>query len=206
MLIAGTDEAGRGPLAGPVVAAAVVFEPGIFVCGVKDSKQLSAKNREKVYEQITAQAKAWAIVAVGHERILRVNIREASRLAMAKAVERVCRRTRVDLVLVDGNTPIECSLPQRTVVGGDRSEFAISAASILAKVFRDRLMRLIDSKYPSYGFCKHMGYPTEAHRAAIGAYGPCRVHRAGFSGVKEFLGFKGADSGTLSGLEGLPQL
>lgn len=190
MLIAGVDEAGRGPLAGPVVAAAVVFEDNFSHPEIKDSKQLSAKIREKLARQIKHQALAWAVVAVGHKRIERLNILQASRLAMALAVEHVAQKVSVQLVRVDGNTPIETALPQEVIVGGDRTHVHISAASILAKVWRDGLMKRLDRKYPGYGFAKHKGYPTSKHRQAIAQRGPCPVHRLSFRGVKEFLHVK----------------
>jgi len=183
MLIAGVDEAGRGPLAGPVVAAACVFNQGYSNARIKDSKQLSKKKRELLYEEIKQAAQAWAVVAVGPRRIERYNIREASRLAMSLAL----RRVTADMVLVDGNVPIETELPQETIIGGDRLRVEISAASILAKVWRDRLMAVLDRKYPGYGFAIHSGYPTADHRAAVARQGPCRVHRRTFHGVREFV-------------------
>jgi ribonuclease HII len=186
MLIAGIDEAGRGPLAGPVVAATAIFEDGYFNSEIKDSKQLSPKKREKLYEIIKREAKAWAIVAVGHQRIGQLNIRGASLLAMKLSLERASRLVLPDLVLVDGNVPIETELPQRTVVSGDSLHVQISAASILAKVWRDHLMLTMDRKYPGYGFAKHAGYGTKDHMAAIRHKGPCPVHRLSFRGVREY--------------------
>jgi len=181
--IAGVDEVGRGPLAGPVVAAVVVFPAGHTDPRIKDSKQLSAKMRETLVAEIKRTALAWAIVSVGHTRIERLNIREASRLAMSLAVARV----EADLVLVDGNVPIETPIPQRTVVKGDQLHVEISAASILAKVFRDDLMCRLDIKYPGYGLANHAGYGTEMHRQAIATLGPSPIHRRSFRGVKEHL-------------------
>ncbi|MDZ4786211.1 MAG: ribonuclease HII [bacterium] len=183
MLIAGVDEVGRGPLAGPVVAAAAVFKEGYINPEIKDSKKLSQKKRELLVEVIKRDAVAWSIVSVGHTRILKLNIREASRLAMALAV----RRVKADLVLVDGNVEIETRLPQRTIIGGDNLHVEISAASILAKVWRDHLMLVLDKKYPGYGFSAHAGYPTKFHREAVQRLGPCKVHREAFRGVKEFI-------------------
>lgn len=182
-LIAGVDEAGRGPLAGPVVAAVAVFKSGYRNRDIKDSKQLSAKIREELVDVIKAEAVQWAIVAVGHHRIERLNILRASVEAMSLCVARV----RADIVLVDGNVPISCGIPQRTVVGGDSLHVQISAASILAKVYRDRLMKVLDGKYPGYEFSRHAGYPTEVHREAIARLGPCPVHRRSFQGVREYL-------------------
>ena len=185
MLIIGTDEVGRGPLAGPVTAAAVVFPLDYKNAEIKDSKQLSAKKRELLYEKIKLDALAWSIVCVGHHRIDKFNIREASRMAMALAVNKVADKTNAGLVRVDGNVPICIELPQETVVGGDRKHIEISAASILAKVYRDRLMKVLDSKYPGYELGKHAGYPTKNHKQAIVSFGPSPIHRKSFRGVKE---------------------
>lgn len=179
MLVCGVDEAGRGPLAGPVVAAAAVFDESFAHSEIQDSKALTAKQRERLFDYITQTASSWAIIAVGPRRIEELNILQATKLAMKLAVERVT----ADLVLVDGNQPIVCSLPQRTVIGGDRLHVQISAASILAKVWRDRIMETLGAKYPGYGLEKHSGYPTPAHKKAIIELGPCRVHRRTFAGV-----------------------
>lgn len=185
-LIAGTDEAGRGPLAGPVVAAAVVFDPAYTNKKIRDSKQLSAKVREQLYDVITAEALGYSIVAVGHHRIQKVNIREASRLAMALAATRLSRQVPYDKILIDGNVPIEIDIEQQTVVDGDALHLQISAASILAKVWRDRLMQQFDQRYPQYGFAQHAGYGTRAHREAIRTFGPCPIHRMDFRGVYDW--------------------
>jgi ribonuclease HII len=179
MRICGVDEAGRGPLAGPVVAAAAVFDETFQDPKIRDSKTLSTQQREKLFEYIKESALSWSIIAVGPRRIDQLNILQATKLAMRLAVERVS----ADLVLVDGNQPIVCRLPQKTVVGGDRLHVQISAASILAKVWRDRLMQDLAVRYPGYGFEKHAGYPTPAHKAAIMALGPCKIHRRTFAGV-----------------------
>jgi ribonuclease HII len=179
MRICGVDEAGRGPLAGPVVAAAVVFDESFEDARIRDSKALSTKQREKLFDYIKESALSWAIIAVGPRRIDQINILQATKLAMKLAVERVS----ADLVLVDGNQPIVCATPQRTVIGGDRLHVQISAASILAKVWRDRLMQTLAARYPGYGLEKHSGYPTAAHRAALLELGPSRIHRKTFAGV-----------------------
>jgi ribonuclease HII len=184
VLIAGVDEVGRGPLAGPVVAAAVAFAEGYRNPRIRDSKQLSAKRREQLIDVIKGDAAGWAVVAVGPRRIEAMNIREATRLAMSLAV----RRVPAELVLVDGNMPIDTALPQRTVIKGDCLHVEISAASILAKVYRDSIMKVLDLKYPGYGFSQHAGYPTAAHRAAIARLGPSRAHRTTFAGVREYAG------------------
>jgi len=182
-LICGVDEVGRGPLAGPVVAAAAVFEEGYKNPEIKDSKKLSAKKREQLVEVIKRDAVQWSIVAVGPRRIEKLNIREASRLAMSLAVSRVA----ADLVLVDGNVPIHTELPQRTVIKGDALHVEISAASIIAKVWRDNLMQELDRRYPGYFMSENAGYPTEAHRRAISELGPSIIHRMTFAGVKEHV-------------------
>lgn len=179
MLICGVDEAGRGPLAGPVVAAAVVYDESYENADIRDSKVMSAKQRNALFEHIKETAFAWSIIAVGPRRIEEINILQATKLAMRLAVARVA----ADLVLIDGNQRIDCRLPQRTVVGGDRLHVQISAASILAKVWRDRLMETLGARYPGYGFEKHAGYPTPSHKRAIVELGPCRVHRKTFAGV-----------------------
>lgn len=181
--VAGVDEAGRGPLAGPVVAAAVVFPHDYHHAQITDSKKLSAQKREKLVEEIRRDALAWAVVAIGHHRIVQHNIRGASLLGMSLAL----RRVHADFVLVDGNARIPTATPQKTVIGGDALHVQISAASILAKVWRDHLMVLCDQKYPGYSLGHHAGYPTPAHRAAIRALGPCPIHRRTFSGVAEYL-------------------
>lgn len=179
MRICGVDEAGRGPLAGPVVAAAVVFKQGFSDSRIQDSKKLSKQQRERLFDYIKESALSWSIVGVGARRIDTLNILQATKLAMRLAVERID----ADLVLVDGNQQIVSSLPQKTVVGGDRLHVEISAASILAKVWRDRLMATLADKYPGYGLEKHAGYPTKAHREALAILGPSRIHRLSFAGV-----------------------
>jgi ribonuclease HII len=179
MRICGVDEAGRGPLAGPVVAAAVVYQQGFSDPRIKDSKALSAKQRELLFDYIKETALSWSIVAVGPRRIDQINILQATKLAMRLAVERIT----ADLVLVDGNQPIVTTLAQKTVIGGDRLHVEISAASILAKVWRDRLMHKLAERYPGYGLEKHAGYPTAAHRVALVTLGPSRIHRKTFAGV-----------------------
>lgn len=182
--IAGVDEAGRGPLAGPVVAAAVIFPENYVNKKIQDSKKLSAKKRDSLYEEIQNDALEWAIVAVGHQRIEKHNILGASLLAMSLAL----KRTSADFVLVDGNKEIPTNIPQLAVIGGDAIHIQISAASILAKVWRDRLMQKLDSQYPGYGFATHSGYPTKLHRDSIADLGPSAVHRRSFRGVAEHWG------------------
>jgi ribonuclease HII len=190
--VVGVDEVGRGPLAGPVCAAAVVLPQGFSSSEINDSKQLSAPKREYLSELIQQEAVAWAVVSVGHRRIGTINIRNATKLAMSLAVRRVVSRCQskvgaIGLVRIDGNMLIDTNLRQETVIGGDAKHLEIAAASILAKVYRDRLMQVLDLKYPGYRLGRHAGYPTSEHRAAIAALGPSKVHRATFRGVKEHL-------------------
>lgn len=182
MRIAGIDEAGRGPLAGPVVAAAVLFPVNYTNEKIKDSKKLSRLARDTIYEEIVRDALEWSVIAVGHQRIRAFNILGATKLAMRLAAQRV----RADLFLVDGNQRIGETIPHQTVIGGDAIHVQISAASIVAKVFRDRLMARLDTKYPGFGLAQHSGYPTKQHLSAISKLGPVRIHRADFRGVKEF--------------------
>ncbi len=179
--VAGVDEAGRGPLAGPVVAAAVILPDGYSNSKIKDSKKLSERSRDILFKEIIEISEAYSICAVGHHRIDLLNIREATKLAMTLAVNRV----NPDLALIDGNMRIDVSCDQRTIVGGDALELAISAASILAKVWRDQLMKKLGVKYPGYGLEIHSGYPTAAHRLAVNTIGPSPVHRKSFAGIGE---------------------
>lgn len=183
MLIAGVDEVGRGPLAGPVVAAAVILPTNYKNPEIKDSKKLSAKKRDNLVMEIKESALAWSLVAVGHHRIASLNIRSAARLAMSLAA----RKVNADMYLVDGNMEIDINSPQKTVIGGDGIHIQISAASIIAKVWRDHLMKVLSVQYPGYGFEQHAGYPTKKHREAIKELGPSRVHRRTFRGVAEYI-------------------
>ncbi len=184
MRICGVDEVGRGPLAGPVCAAAVIFPTEYRNPDIKDSKKLSAKKREYLVEEIYRNAIGWSIVSVGHHRISRLNILGATKEAMRLAV---LRAGPVDLVRIDGNTRINVPYPQETHVKGDTKFIEIAAASIIAKVWRDKLMEILSKRHPAYGFELHAGYPTEMHRNAIKACGPSKVHRRTFHGVKEYL-------------------
>jgi len=176
--LAGVDEAGRGALAGPVVAAAVIIEPGEGLREVRDSKQLSEPVRERLYESIVRRSVRWATGIVAHDEIDRVNILQATLRAMRIAVEGLGESP--GLVLVDGTSAPPVSCPCETVTGGDRRSFSIAAASIVAKVTRDRIMRELGGEYPSYGFPRNKGYGTVAHRRALDKYGPSPVHRRTF--------------------------
>lgn len=183
--IAGIDEAGRGPLAGPVVAAAVILEAADRIPEVNDSKLLDAKQRGDLYGKIHENAMGVGVGIISSSVIDRVNIYQATRLAMKKAVMEL--NPAPDYLLIDGNLCLDLSIPQRAIVKGDRLSFSIAAAGIIAKVTRDRLMMELHEQYPQYGFDKHKGYPTRAHRDSLLAYGPCPVHRVCFKGVRELL-------------------
>ena len=183
--VAGIDEAGRGPLAGPVIAAAVVFEKGEIIEGINDSKRLSPKKRELLYDKIMKKAKAVSIGQVESQEIDRINILNATHKAMRQAVGRL--KLKVEHLLVDGRPIPDKIYPQTAIVGGDRSCYSVAAASIVAKVYRDRLMVEYDSVFPGYGFARHKGYGTKKHREAIIKLKPCPIHRMTFSCVKEHL-------------------
>jgi ribonuclease HII len=178
-LIAGVDEAGRGPLAGPVCAAAVILDPLRPIAGIGDSKKLSPARRERLEPLIREQALAWSIAWASAEEIDRINILQATLLAMRRAVESL--QIRPERVLIDGNRCPELDIAAEAIVGGDGSVPAIGAASILAKVARDRFMLELDAECPGYGFAKHKGYPTREHLDAIERLGPCRWHRLSFA-------------------------
>lgn len=179
--MAGVDEAGRGCLAGPVVAAAVILPASFDLPGLTDSKKLSALEREALEPCVKAQALSWAVGCSWPRVIERINILQATLRAMARAV--ACLAPRAASLAVDGNQRVPLAIPQQCVVHGDALVPAISAASILAKTFRDRIMQTLDRRYPGYGFAVHKGYGTAEHRAAIKRLGPCDQHRATFRGV-----------------------
>ena len=180
-LVAGVDEVGRGCLAGPVVACAVILPEGEVIQGVRDSKALGPKARERLSEEIKRRAIAWSIGVVGPDEIDAINILNASLKAMSIAVSGLDPRP--DALLVDGNQPFETHLPLKTVPKGDRLSHSISAASIVAKVYRDALMVKYHARYPAYNFSNNKGYPTRDHREALGRLGPCPIHRRSFRGV-----------------------
>jgi ribonuclease HII len=183
--IAGVDEAGRGPWAGPVYAAAVILDPVHPIAGLADSKKLSAKKRELLFDVIQRDAKAWAIASASAEEIDAINILQASLLAMRRAVEALS--TQPHKILVDGLHCPKVSMPARAIVKGDSKEAAISAASILAKVARDRVMLKLHNKYPRYGFDAHKGYGTAMHIAALEAHGVSPVHRRSYAPIVKLL-------------------
>jgi ribonuclease HII len=184
-LMAGVDEAGRGPLAGPVVAAAVILDDQQPVAGLADSKQLTALKRERLYDEIRAKALCCCIAVASPEEIDRLNILQATMLAMRRAVEGL--RLKPARVLVDGNRLPVLKVPAEAIVKGDAKVPAISAASILAKVHRDRLCQALHEAHPQYGFATHKGYPTPEHLAALRVHGPCPDHRRSFAPVREVL-------------------
>jgi len=187
--ICGVDEAGRGPLVGAVVAGAVVLDPHNPINGLKDSKKLTAARREFLYQQIMEKAKAWGIGEASPAEIDEINILQATMLAMRRAVEDLSSRLGQwpDKALIDGNRCPELPIAAEVIIKGDAKEPAISAASILAKVTRDRQMQILHERHPEYGFAQHMGYPTEAHFAALKQYGACEQHRRSFSPVRKVL-------------------
>lgn len=184
-LVAGVDEAGRGPLAGPVVAAAVILDTTRPLDGLADSKVLSASRREQLDAQIRAQAVSVAIGEASVEEIDALNILQATLLAMRRAVDRL--QMAPQRVLVDGNRLPLLRVPAQAIVGGDATVPAISAASVLAKVYRDRLCDALDVSWPAYGFAVHKGYPTAAHLRALALHGPCPAHRRSFAPVRAAL-------------------
>ena len=186
LLIAGVDEAGRGPLAGPVVVAAVILDADRPIRGLDDSKQLKEAEREKLYGRIVERALAWSVIFVDHEEIDRINIFQATMQGMTRSL--LGLSVPPGHALIDGNRlPKQLPCPATALVGGDALEPAISAASILAKVSRDRFMVTQDSQYPGYGFAKHKGYSVPDHMAALSRLGPCAIHRRSFAPVKAWF-------------------
>ena len=177
-LIAGVDEAGRGPLAGPVVAAAVIFSPDVLIEGVDDSKVLSEKRREELFEKIIKESIAHSVSVVSVEIIEEINILNASLLAMKRSVQKL--KVQPDLILIDGNKSFKNKIPTVTIVKGDAKSFSIAAASILAKVTRDRIMKELAIEYPVYYWEKNKGYPTKQHRESIKLNGTSPIHRKRF--------------------------
>jgi ribonuclease HII len=184
-IIAGIDEAGRGPLAGPVVSAAVILPDGADLPGIDDSKKLSPARRNRLYDRLYAVARAIGIGVVDAAEIDRVNILQATLHSMAMAVANL--RPRPDHLLIDGIFTITSDLSQQAIKKGDSLSMSIAAASIVAKVTRDRIMAQVDTLFPEFGFCQHKGYPTQQHRGAIVRHGGCFIHRRTFKGVREYL-------------------
>ncbi len=185
-LICGVDEAGRGPLAGPVCAAAVILPPNIQIPGLNDSKKLTDKRRRELFPLIQERAIAYGIGLASYEEIDQINILQATYLAMERAIGQLS--VKPEIALIDGNRAKDFGLPVQTVIKGDSLSASIAAASILAKVTRDDLMLLAAEEYPQYGFEIHKGYGTKAHYEALTAHGPCPIHRMSF--LKKFYGEK----------------
>ncbi len=184
-IVAGIDEAGRGPLAGAVYAAAVVFEPGVVIDGINDSKKLTEKKREYLFDVICEKALYYSIVSVDEKTIDKINILESTYLAFSKSIENL--PVLPHIALIDGNRAKNIPVDFETVIKGDSLSQSIAAASILAKVSRDRYIVKMDELYPQYGFKKHKGYGTKDHLDAIKQFGPCPIHRLTFKGVKEYI-------------------
>lgn len=182
--IAGIDEAGRGPLAGPVVVGIAIMKPDSFIEGVNDSKKISEKKRELLYEQITNEAIDWSVGIVDQNEIDEINILNATKKALHMAITNL--KIKPDRILVDALEHIDtCGIPYTSIIKGDAKVYSISAASIIAKVTRDRMMKEYDEIYPEYGFAGHKGYGTAKHIQAIKTYGPCSLHRKTF--IKNFI-------------------
>ena len=185
-LICGVDEAGRGPLAGPVCAAAVILPEHLQIPGLNDSKKLTDKKRRELFTIIQEQAVAWGIGLASETEIDEINILQATFLAMRRALEQL--NARPEIALIDGNRETDFGLPVKTVVKGDSLSANIAAASVMAKVTRDNIMTEMANQYPEYGFEIHKGYGTKAHYEALRTYGPCPIHRKTF--LKKFYGEK----------------
>lgn len=185
--IAGLDEVGRGPLAGPVIACALIvrrFSPRVL--NVKDSKKLSQSQRKEIYRKLLSQAHIeWGIGRVSEKVIDRINIVKATKLAMQRAVKNLQRRQPVDFAIIDGNLTLDLTIPQKTLIKADEYVFSCAAASIIAKVTRDRIMERYHIIYPRYGFDRHKGYGTKYHMETLLKYGPCKIHRYSFRPISE---------------------
>ena len=184
-LVCGVDEAGRGPLAGPVTVAAVILDPNRPIEGLDDSKKLNEAKREALYPVIRERALAWSVIEIGIDEIDSLNILKATLTGMKRAVEALDPAP--SMALVDGNRAPDLACEVRTIVQGDSLEPAISAASILAKVSRDRLMLEMHKRYPQYGFDRHKGYPTAEHMRLLEEFGPCKIHRRSFAPVRNAM-------------------
>jgi ribonuclease HII len=184
--VAGVDEAGMSPLAGPVAAAAVILEPGTRIVGIDDSKKLNSNSREELAEEIKQTASCWSVAFVDVEEIDTINIYWAGLLAMQREVEGLCSTPQH--LLIDAKRLKAIPIPQQAIIKGDTKSASIAAASILAKVARDALMRMLDTRHPGYGFADHKGYPVRAHYTALSRLGVCAAHRRSFGPVREVLG------------------
>lgn len=192
-MIAGVDEAGRGPLAGPVVAAAVIIRPGVSIKKVKDSKKLTAKQRIEIYNLLASHPKVFFSIGRVSEKIIdRINIFKATKLAMKKALKNLKKKT--DFLLIDGNFSINSEIPQKSIIKGDEKVYSCSLASIIAKVERDRIMDKMHKKYSCYGFDRHKGYGTKLHLEMLEKHGPSNIHRNSFNPVKKLVELNKNDS------------
>jgi ribonuclease HII len=188
-LVCGVDESGRGPLAGPVVAAAVIISDDLDCEGIADSKALTSTRREVLKDRIEKSSSVWALGVVGPETVDEINILQATFMAMRQAISKLKKKP--DIVLVDGQFTIpDCMIRQEAIIKGDTKELSIAAASIMAKTHRDRLMKQMENDYPGYGFSKHKGYPTKEHIRRLEKLGPCPIHRKSFQPVCNFFGKK----------------
>jgi len=185
MLVAGTDEAGRGPIAGPVVAASVILPTGLWLEGLNDSKKVSPKKRDRLYDEILKNCICYRIKVIDNDEIDRINILQSSYLAMKLAISEM--DISPDFVLVDGLENKMIKIPQLPLIKGDSKSASIAAASILAKVYRDRMMEEYDLLYPEYGFAAHKGYPTKRHIQAVEEYGVLKIHRKTFTPISKLL-------------------
>ncbi len=186
-VIGGVDEVGRGPLVGPVVTACVVLPKDFVLEGLTDSKKLTEKKRDKFYDYIVNNAVAYAVGECSPEEIDKYNILEATKIAMKRAIDKVNKQIKVDYVLIDGNMKFDFDYKYKSIVKGDYKSISIAAASVVAKVTRDRMMYELDKKYPMYGYGKHKGYPTKAHLEAINKYGLIDGYRKSYGPVQEIL-------------------
>lgn len=186
-IIGGVDEVGRGPLNGPAVTACVVLPQDFILEGLTDSKKLTEKKRDQYYDYIIKHAVAYATGECSPEEIDKYNILEATKLAMKRAIDKVKEQIKLEYVLIDGNMKLNLELPYQSIVKGDAKSISIAAASVVAKVTRDRMMYELDKKYPEYGYGKHKGYPTKAHLEAIKKYGLIDGYRKSYGPVKELL-------------------
>ena len=186
-IIGGVDEVGRGPLIGPVVTACVVLPRDFILEGLTDSKKLTEKKREKFYDYIIEHAIAWAVGQCSPEEIDKYNILEATKIAMKRAIDKVNKQIKLDYVLIDGNMKFDFDYNYKSIVKGDSKSISIAAASVVAKVTRDRMLIELDKKYPMYGFKNHKGYPTKAHLEAISKYGLIDGYRKTYGPVMDIL-------------------
>ena len=187
LTVVGIDEAGRGPLAGPVTVSAVILNPDYHNNKIQDSKKLSSLQREKLFSEIKENSLAYEIVNLSSKEVDKINIRQATLKAMQMAASKILEKYPNSVFLIDGNMDLGKKFCSEFIIKGDSKLACISAASILAKVSRDKIMQKYDQQFPQYKFSKHKGYPTKEHKELVKKHGPCKIHRVTFSGVKEFV-------------------